>query len=98
MIIIVGGIIMIDKLRKIISENIFVEMENLEKLSSNDKLTNIGLDSINLIYIIGEIEEQFGFNFIDEELFLENFETLEKISDLINKRKNVNIDDSRIKK
>ncbi|MCW6109103.1 acyl carrier protein [Clostridium sporogenes] len=89
---------MIDKLRKIISENIFVEMENLEKLSSNDKLTNIGLDSINLIYIIGEIEEQFGFNFIDEELFLENFETLEKISDLINKRKNVNIDDSRIKK
>jgi acyl carrier protein len=76
---------MIDKLRKIISENTFIDLQVLESLGADDLLTQIGLDSINIIYVIGEIEEQFEFNFTDEDLLLEKFETFNKIMDLIKK-------------
>lgn len=76
---------MIEKLRQIISQNAFIEMEKLETVGVDDLLTQIGVDSINIIYIIGEIEEQFDFTFIDEDLLLDKLDTFNKIMSLIEK-------------
>ncbi|MGB8453609.1 MAG: acyl carrier protein [Anaerocolumna sp.] len=74
-----------EKLMKIISTNTFVEIQDLEAIGSDELITNIGLDSINLIYVIGEIEEEFGFTFPEEDLVLEKFDTISKIMELIKK-------------
>ncbi|MBY7002867.1 phosphopantetheine-binding protein [Clostridium botulinum] len=76
---------MIEKLRKIISENTFIEIKELEAISQDELLSNLGLDSINLIYVVGEIEREFEFTFAEEELVLENFETINKIVKLVEK-------------
>lgn len=76
---------MLDKIKEIVSENTFVEVEELNKLSKNDLLTQIGLDSINVVYVIGAIEDEFGFTFPDEDLLLEKFETFGKIELLVKK-------------
>ncbi|KOM98846.1 hypothetical protein ACP49_05755 [Clostridium botulinum] len=74
-----------EKLRKIISENTFIEIKELEAISQDELLSNLGLDSINLIYVVGEIEREFEFTFAEEELVLENFETINKIVKLVEK-------------
>jgi Acyl carrier protein len=74
-----------EKLKDIICEYTFIERNELESIDGDDLLTQIGLDSINIVYIIGEIESEFGFSFQDEELVLDNFETFNKIIDLISK-------------
>lgn len=74
---------MLEKIKKIVSENTFVEIDELNKLSGDDLLTQIGLDSINIVYIIGALEDEFGFTFADEDLLLIKFETFNKIEELI---------------
>lgn len=74
---------MLEKIKKIVSENTFVEIDELNKLSGDDLLTQIGLDSINVVYIIGALEDEFGFTFADEDLLLIKFETFNKIEELI---------------
>ncbi len=74
---------MLEKIKKIVSENTFVEVDELNKLSGDDLLTQIGLDSINVVYIIGALEDEFGFTFADEDLLLIKFETFNKIEKLI---------------
>lgn len=74
---------MLEKIKKIVSENTFVEIDELNKLSGDDLLTQIGLDSINVVYIIGALEDEFGFTFTDEDLLLIKFETFNKIEKLV---------------
>ncbi|MDE6947743.1 MAG: acyl carrier protein [Anaeroplasmataceae bacterium] len=74
---------MLEKIKKIVSENTFVEVDELNKLSGDDLLTQIGLDSINVVYIIGALEDEFGFAFADEDLLLIKFETFNKIEKLV---------------
>ena len=72
-----------EKIKEIICEHTYIVKEELDLLGDNDLLTKLGLDSINVVYIIGEIEEEFNFSFNDEDMLLVNFETLNKIEALI---------------
>lgn len=76
---------MLERVKEIISESTFVEMAELNKMTGDDLLTQIGLDSINVIYVIGAIEEEFGFSFADEDLLIDKFETINKIVEMIKK-------------
>lgn len=72
-----------EKIKEIICEHTYIVKDELDLLGNNDLLTKLGLDSINVVYIIGEIEEEFNFSFNDEDMLLVNFETLSKIEALI---------------
>lgn len=76
---------MLEKIKEIVSENTFVEIEKLNSMQGDELLTRIGLDSINVVYVIGAIEDEFGFTFADEDLLLEKFETFDKIESLVKK-------------
>lgn len=74
-----------DKIKEIICTHTYIDRKDLDSLGDNDLLTEIGLDSINVVYIIGEIEDEFNFSFNDEDMLLVNFETLDKILKLVGK-------------
>ncbi|KDE74246.1 hypothetical protein FUSO7_03910 [Fusobacterium necrophorum BFTR-2] len=76
---------MLEKIKKILHENTFVDMQVLSELDNDDDLTTLGLDSINVVYVIGDIEETFGIIFTPEDLLLDNFSTYNKIISLIEK-------------
>ena len=74
---------MVEKIKDIISESAYIEREELESIGDDELLSNIGLDSVNLIYVVGEIETEYDFTFQEEELILQNFETISKIVTMI---------------
>ncbi|MCW6109107.1 acyl carrier protein [Clostridium sporogenes] len=76
---------MINKVKDIICATTFLEKEELDSIGQDDLLTQVGVDSINIVYIIGEIEDEFGFKFPDEELLLDNFDTLNKMMNIVKK-------------
>lgn len=51
------------------------------KLSSDTSLEEIGADSIDLVDLVSELEEEFGVSVPDEEF--ENIKTIGNIADLI---------------
>lgn len=77
-----------EKIKGIICEFTLIEREELESIGRDELLTQIGLDSINIVYVIGEIESEFGFTFPDEELVIDNFETFNKILNIVLKYSN----------
>jgi len=46
----------------------------------------VGLDSVSVMEFISIIEEKFGFEFSDDELSMEPFESLKTLSDFIAQR------------
>lgn len=68
-----------DKIKKILVENIDIPVNEMNALSQNDPLTELGLDSLNIIYVIAEIEQEFGFTFAEDDMFMDNFSTLARM-------------------
>ena len=66
-------------------EKIVCEYTGKKSIDTNVSLFNMGIDSMNLLYIVNEIEICFSIKIPDEELLLSNFETLEKVSNLVKK-------------
>lgn len=58
------------------------EIEN-DNIDINDNLMEFGLDSINMVMMILEIESIFNIEIPDEDLVFENFDTIKKISDYV---------------
>jgi len=69
-------------LRKILGE-LNIPALNHEKISDNDDLFQLGLNSINIIEMIVKIEEAFGIEFDDEGLTLEGLQTINKLENYI---------------
>lgn len=65
--------------------NIIVEVLEINKsqLSETIDLTNLGMDSINFIYMIVKIEEEFAIEIPDEFLVLSKMNKLVKIEQVI---------------
>lgn len=61
------------------------ENEELEFLDDETYLSEFGLDSLKAIITIVKIEERLGVEFSDEDLIVENVETLKKLMSVIHK-------------
>ncbi|MBS5842955.1 MAG: acyl carrier protein [Clostridiales bacterium] len=73
-----------------ITEKIIIIVgENTEEKSIDidASLFNMGIDSMNLLHIVNEIENCFSIRIPDEELLLSNFETIEQIGNLVKRIK-----------
>ncbi|MDF2841826.1 MAG: Phosphopantetheine attachment site [Herbinix sp.] len=55
----------------------------IQEIDSEDSLFRIGIDSLTLLYIINEIEVKYNICIPDDELLINNFETINKICALI---------------
>ena len=58
---------------------------NDKKISYDDDLREFGMDSVNCISIIVEIEDFYHFEFADEDLVIENFMTVNRLADSLSK-------------
>lgn len=50
-----------------------------ESLSDEDNLVENGLDSLNFVKLIVDLEEEYGVTIEDEELLIENFNSVKDI-------------------
>ena len=68
-----------EEVRKIISKR--VDASNLKE---EDNLSSLGLDSLDLVEVMLEIEEAFSIEFTSDEI--EECKTLKDVLDLINQK------------
>ncbi|WP_144502486.1 acyl carrier protein [Bacillus thuringiensis] len=62
-------------------------LETKKNFDSSEDLSGSGMDSINSINLIVELEDMFNITFGDEELLFDNFSNIEKIvKQVISKR------------
>jgi len=69
------------KLKEYIDNNRSVYRDSLPPITDPDEPLQI--DSLGLIRLVVFLENEFGYRIEDEELTVENFETLRKLGELI---------------
>ena len=69
--------------RKVVSD-ILAKRVDVSKLKEEDSLKDIGLDSLDLVEVMLEIEDALGVEFDSEEIA--NLSTLQSVLDLINSK------------
>ncbi len=62
-------------------------LKDITNIDQDDELIEYGLDSLNLVKVILAIEERYNIEFSEEELEFENFSTLKKIINIIEKKR-----------
>jgi len=73
------------KIRRVISESIDL-ITPMEQVGLDDNLLQLGMDSINIIKVIINIESEFGFEFTDEDLNMENFRNIRNLVEYVQGR------------
>ncbi|HEX2925154.1 MAG TPA: acyl carrier protein [Ruminiclostridium sp.] len=74
-----------ETIKKILAENAEIPLDELDSTASDGLLTDIGVDSLNIMYVIAVIEQEFGFTFNEEDMVFNNFNTIDKIENMIKK-------------
>lgn len=74
-------------LEKIIRNKIkeVVGLENAENILGDKDLRDDGLDSLNAIELIVELEMEFAIEFDEDDLLVERINTVDKIVELVKK-------------
>jgi acyl carrier protein len=75
------------KTKSIVSE-ILPDIEAGE-IDDNIDIFNLGLDSINVMALISNLQEAFDFKLEIDELNFENFQTISTIVEMIEKKKKI---------
>lgn len=68
-----------DKLEEI------MEIEHPEELSLEEDLKEYGMDSLNAIELVVALELEFGIEFEEEDLLVDNLCTIQKLIDVVSK-------------
>ena len=56
---------------------------NVEDLSEDDDIFSMGLDSINAMTLVTNLQETFGIQFDSQEINFENFQNIKSIAEFI---------------
>ncbi|MHB8062512.1 MAG: acyl carrier protein [Ruminiclostridium sp.] len=70
---------------KALSEALGIDFIELSNINADQDLRDWGMDSLKSIDVIVSLESEFGIEIEDEDLMVENFNTVEKMVKLINK-------------
>lgn len=71
------------RIRKKIEE--VLEVENVKDILLDEDLREYGMDSLNAIELVVELEMELGMEFSEDDLLLDNLCTIEKLMDIIQK-------------
>lgn len=69
----------ITEIQKIISDC----LNKKEVIGANESLLHHGVDSMNMLFILNEIETRMDVKIPDNELVISNFESISQIDDLV---------------
>lgn len=78
------------KARNILIEALGEEL-TVVQINMTDRFEDIGVNSLNFIKFIVNIESEFGFEFEDDALNLNNYKNIMSMVDYIDKRVNANV-------
>lgn len=78
--------IMKEKILSIVNEVLENEQEII--IDDNMDLSELGMTSINMISIVIQIEEELGIEFNDDDLILDNLNTVQKLVENVEKARN----------
>jgi len=73
------------KIREIVSKNIELSLP-IDQISNTDDLTTLGMNSISVIKVIVAIESEYGFEFADEDLNVDNFRAINNLVSYVKAR------------
>ena len=76
----------IDAIENCIAETLKKERQAIQELAKDEPMNVIGLNSLNFIDCIMNLEKVFNIAFDDEELLLDNLNTINKLSVIIEKK------------
>lgn len=62
-----------------------VEPQKILSFPTSDSLEKLGMDSLGMIRFILLLEENYGISFLDSDLLLSNFLTLERLFETLKK-------------
>ncbi|WP_418038475.1 acyl carrier protein [Paenibacillus xylanilyticus] len=82
-----GNILTSEELITAVKFKVASELAIKEAFNDDADLTHYGLDSMSTVRMLVSLEEEFQVTFEDEDLLLENFRTVIKIAQLLEKRK-----------
>ncbi len=71
---------------RMLLDDILDEEVEVQKISSDEKLNECGMNSLAAVKVIVKTENFFGFEFNDEDLIPGNFETISKLVNYIQSR------------
>lgn len=71
------------KIRDFISEVVELEQGVIDSIDLDTDLVEYGLDSINAIELIVRLEEEFEIEVDDDDLLIDNINTLNKLISII---------------
>lgn len=74
-----------EKIKGIIAEVLGLNEEKIKTISENSSLVDWGLDSLNAIEIIVNLESEFDIEVEDEDLVIDSLCTIELLCNLIKK-------------
>ncbi|OPX44998.1 acyl carrier protein [Ruminiclostridium hungatei] len=72
-----------ERIENIITSVLKMEPEKIKEISQDETLNRIGVDSVNFIEIVISLEDEFGIAFEDDELLLQNLNTINKLQKII---------------
>ncbi|ACL75347.1 phosphopantetheine-binding protein [Ruminiclostridium cellulolyticum] len=77
----------IARIRELLKET--MEMEgDIDTVSPDEDLTNIGMNSVSFIQVIVAFEEEFEIQFEEEDLDIEHFRTINSILEFLKTKTN----------
>ena len=76
----------VSEVKKIMNEILLEDDVNYEALDKDQNLQEIDFNSVKTIMLIVSLEEYYGFEWEDDELLLENLDTLQKIVESVNRQ------------
>lgn len=77
---------LIERIEKIILNILKIEPERIREISGDETLNRIGVDSVNFIEIVIGLEDEFNITFEDDELLLQNLNTINKLKNIITQK------------
>ncbi len=80
-----------ERIVQCIATTLKADPEEIRDMSKDQNLSTAGMDSLNSIDIVLSIEENFGINFSDEELLLQNLNTINKLHQIVEQKTSCNV-------
>lgn len=72
-------------IRKLIEETAENKTLPFDQFGKKDILTEVGLDSMDLVSLVVAIEDRFNIELQDEDMIFEQFNTIEKVIMIVGK-------------
>jgi acyl carrier protein len=70
---------------KCMSQAVEKDVDEVKSFPADENLSDYGLNSLDFIKFLVLIEEEFDFTFNDSDILFDNFNTINKITDMIKK-------------